>query len=80
MFSEKQLQLLLDAQSGDDWTLEYFKERIFIMRKGSGISTTEFDDLINWVQSLSLEQVYTLQIALMGFLDLKLFKNNNVTT
>lgn len=80
MFSEKQLQLLLDAQSGDDWTLEYFKERIFIMRERSGISTTEFDDLINWVQSLSLEQVYTLQIALMGFLDLKLFKNNNVTT
>lgn len=72
MFSKQQLTVLLEAQAGDDWTPEYFVERLFYVTEQSGISSAEFDNLMRWINSLDREQIITLQIALTGFLDLPL--------
>ncbi|MGI2907684.1 hypothetical protein [Tolypothrix sp. VBCCA 56010] len=76
MFSKQQLQVLLDAESGDDWTIEYFLERLPEIAEQSDISGAEFDNLMIWISSLSREEVYTLQMALIGLLDLPAYKDS----
>lgn len=75
MFSKQQLNVLIDAESGDDWTPEYFVERLPEIAEQSDISGAEFDNLMTWISSLSREQVYTLQVALMGLADLPTYKD-----
>lgn len=61
MFSKQQLLVLLDAQSGDDWTPEDFVERLPEVAQQSDISGAEFDNLMAWISNLSRGQIYTLQ-------------------
>jgi hypothetical protein len=75
MFSKQQLNLLIQAESGDDWTPEYFVERINEIAPQSGISGAEFDNLINWISGLSREEIYTLQVALMNLADLPEYRD-----
>lgn len=76
MLTKQQLQVLIEAQSGDDWTPEYFVERLPEIAEQSDISGAEFDNLMIWISSLSREQVYTLQMALIGLLDLPAYKDS----
>lgn len=75
MFTKQQLNVLIHAESGDDWTPEYFVERLPEVAEQSNISGAEFDNLMNWISSLSREQIYTLQIVLMGLLDLPAYRD-----
>lgn len=75
MFTKQQLNVLIDAEKGDDWTIEYFVERIPEVAKESNISGVDFDNLMAWISILRREQLYTLQVALMGLADLPPYKD-----
>jgi len=64
MFTKQQLNILIDAQSGDDWTPNYFIERLPEVGEQSDISGAEFDELMAILERYTYEQVADLQIAL----------------
>lgn len=65
MFSKQQLNLLIDAQSGDDWTPNYFaSHRVPEVRKESDISQEDFEGLVEFLEKLNYEQTADLQVAL----------------
>ena len=64
MFTKHQLQLLIDAQYGQDWTCKYFQQAIINRAYDSNISRTELDELISIIENYSIEQVQKLQMAL----------------
>jgi hypothetical protein len=66
MFTKQQLDLLIDAQSGDDWTANYFVyHRVPEVRQESDISQEDFEGLVEFLEKLNYEQVKDLQLALM---------------
>jgi hypothetical protein len=70
MFTKAQLQLLIEAQSGDDWSPEYFPQRVIYMAPDANISGAEFDELMRIVNSYSIEQIQKLQMALAYLYDI----------
>lgn len=64
MFSKQQMNVLIAAQSGDDWTVNHFIERIVEEGEQSDIPGGEFEGLMAWIERLTYEQVADLQIAL----------------
>ena len=66
MFTRQQLDLLLVAQSGDDWTDNYFRyHRVFEVRDDIDISQEDFEVLVVFLDGLNYEQTRHLQLALM---------------
>ena len=64
MFTKQQLTLLIDSQSGDDWTPNYFLHRVVEEGQESNICGEEFDELMAMLERFTYEQVRDLQIAL----------------
>lgn len=64
MFSKQQLQLLIDAQSGDDWSPLGFIKRLPEVREQSDIIEIEFDELIAMLQQYSYGEIADMQVAL----------------
>ncbi|MGI2907655.1 hypothetical protein [Tolypothrix sp. VBCCA 56010] len=76
MFTANQLKLLLKAQSGDDWTPQYFISRVEQLGDSMDISPIDCYNLLDWLYTLNYDQTCTLQLALIGFLDLPQYKPN----
>ncbi|MBW4606887.1 MAG: hypothetical protein KME22_06595 [Hassallia sp. WJT32-NPBG1] len=70
MFTKSQLNLMIQSQWGDDWTAQYFLQRLVFMAPDADISGAEFDELINILNGYSIEQIEKLQMALMYLLDI----------
>lgn len=70
MFTKPQLELLIEAQSGDDWSPYYFPQRLVEISANSNVSSSEINELTNLVKSYSTEQIRSLQMALMYLEDL----------
>lgn len=62
MFTKKQLDLLLTVQYQDDWHVNYFST--VLKDWDSEIDSRERNALLQYVSSLSPEQVWNLQMAL----------------
>ena len=70
MFTKAQLSLMIETQAGDDWSPEYFLQRLIYMAPDADISGAEFDELMSILTSYSIEQIEKLQMAMMYLLDI----------